>query len=167
MKIRGKSQISLWTISKKCESIIWKYCWRGFISIVILARAQALFQLGDTEFTREPYAKGEGEEWGGGKNLLSSCVFSLLVSLAFQVKSLLAGYSRTIVSYVLRTYVFVCIMTFTVGKSSKAEDGWPYCWSRANKVIVYDLSLDNVSRCIDYNNCQCEQLWWKYTANTK
>ena len=32
-----------------------------------LAWAQALYQLGDTEFTRERYAKGEGEEWGAGK----------------------------------------------------------------------------------------------------
>lgn len=36
MKMWGKSQISLWTMLKKCESIICKYCWKGFISIVTL-----------------------------------------------------------------------------------------------------------------------------------
>ena len=76
------------------------------------------------------------------------------------MESLLAGYSRTVVPHVVRTSIFISESE----RVQKLKMDWPYCWSRAYKVIVYDLSLDNLSRGIDYNNFYCEQWWWKYSS---
>lgn len=60
----------------------------------------------------------------GGERTFCLCALSRgWLRLPFKMESLLAGFSHTIVCHVVRTSVFVSKMTFTVGKSSKAEDG--------------------------------------------
>ena len=71
--------------------------------------------------------------------------------LPFKMESLLAGFSHTIVCHVVRTSVFVSKMTFTVGKSSKAEDGL------AIPLVAQIKSSSFVSR-------YCKPLYWIITT---
>ena len=60
---------------------------------------------------------------GGERTFCPRALCREWLRLPFKMESLLAGFIHTIVCHVVRTSVFVSKMTFTVGKSSKAEDG--------------------------------------------